>query len=202
MIKTIGEAAIAWFSCLNSVSETTQTKKDVLLSLWQMNHQSTLVWQGGFQVKSTAKSERARQTGKQWKKGDRERDESNEETITERDRGKMWLSEGALLAESCQCVTVVVKVKVPRGRDSDNGLHQSPSASHCSLDKHTRTRIFRGMLFVLISSACLSASKPEWRWQERGWERESGRELAVGKEPKLGTAKILEQKSYDKSRRG
>lgn len=104
--------------------------------------------------------------------GKLEWDEKNEETITEWGREgyrEMWLSKDAVLAESCQCVTVVVKVKVPLGRDSDNGLHQPATASHRPPDAHTlaNTHVFREMLFVLSSSACLSASKPEWRWQAR-----------------------------------
>lgn len=55
-------------------------------------HQSASVWQVGFQVKSSAKSERAGETGKQWRKTRRQRWEQWGDNCREGGRGDAALS--------------------------------------------------------------------------------------------------------------
>lgn len=82
---------------------TARTKKDVPHCLWQMNHQSTLVWRGGFHVKSTAKSE-SHQTD--WETMGRELGREMRETERQ-SHGGIWkgtpLSKDAVLAVSDCC---------------------------------------------------------------------------------------------------
>lgn len=71
MLKTTGGAATAQFSRFNSVSKTKEAQRQRKMCSTpgdKLIHQSASVWQAGFQVKSSAKSERAGEIEKQWRK--------------------------------------------------------------------------------------------------------------------------------------
>lgn len=68
----------------------------------------------------------------------------------------MQLSKVTILAESHQCV-MVFKVKHPPGRDSDNRLHQCPSAALGPPDTCTQRHSQRDVVHPKL--LCLFASR-------------------------------------------
>lgn len=107
--------------------------------------------------------------------GEPERLETKEGREEGRDKGdrrgsrEMRLSEDANW-QSVVSVRLLSKSKFHRGAIQTMDCTGVPQ--HHSGPRHTHT--FREMLSVLSSSACLPASKPEWRWQESEWARAAG----------------------------
>lgn len=96
-----------------------------------------------------------------------------------RDQERMQLSKDTNLAAPHQCV-MLFKVKHPPGTDSDNRLHQRPSASHGPPDTYTQRDVVRPISF----SACLPDAKPEWRWQRKEGMRARQRQIELSEEGK------------------
>lgn len=135
-------------------------------------HQSASVWQAGFQVKSSAKSERAGETEKQWRKTRRQRWEQWGDNCREGWRGGTQLSQDTGLAKPRQCVMVCNQ---SQSSAREKSTQWTTPASHSITPVPGQTCTLGQMLFVLSSSACqpLSLNDVGWdeheKWRAGGW---------------------------------
>lgn len=164
-LKTIGDSATAqfsWFNCASASTEAPGQRKMCSPACDKLIHHSASAWQVSFQVKSSAKSERARESGKQWRKTRRQ----SWEQWGDNEGGERRSSLRTQVWQSLVSVwRFVIKVKVPLGRNPDNGLLQPPAASR---RYPGQTCTLRQMLFVLSSSACQLLSLNDVGWNEDG----------------------------------